>query len=125
MAKKKVLIVDDEKDFTALVKMILEDTGRYEVRMENKGDLGLAAAKLYKPDIVLLDLIMPDKEGSYVAEEIKKDVAIKDTPILFLTAAITIEEENSQNGIIGGHPFVAKPVSVEDLVQAVDKYTKK
>lgn len=65
--EKKILIVDDEEDFTKLIKLNLERTGEYEVEIENGGLRGLAAAREFKPDLILLDILMPDMEGGEVA----------------------------------------------------------
>jgi CheY-like chemotaxis protein len=121
MDKKRILIIDDEEDFTQLVKLNLEQTKRYEVWVENKGAEGLEAAKSFNPDLILLDIIMPDLEGSEVASRIKNDAETKDIPIVFLTAAATKEEVSSSGGIIGGHPFLAKPVSTQELIDCIDK----
>ncbi|MFH1395739.1 MAG: response regulator, partial [Candidatus Omnitrophota bacterium] len=59
MIKHKILIIDDEKEFTALVKEILEDTGKYEVETVNYANMGLSSVKSFAPDIILLDLLMP------------------------------------------------------------------
>lgn len=121
MAKKKILIVDDEENFTRLVKMNLEKTGRYEVRQENMGSNGLGVAKEFKPDLILLDILMQDTEGGEVAAQLKNDAATKDIPLVFLTAAVKKEEVGEGCSIIGGHPFVAKPVSIGDLINCIEK----
>ncbi len=123
MHKKRILIIDDEENFTKLMKLNLEQTKQYEVRVENKGAKGLETAQLFNPDLILLDIIMPDLEGSEVASQIKNDEKTKDIPIVFLTAAVKKEEVNSSGGIIGGNPFIAKPVSTQELIDCIEKYT--
>lgn len=120
MAKRKVLIIDDEVDFAHLVKLNLEATGKYEVRVENEGARGLSAVLEFNPDIVFLDIVMPDMEGTAVASQIKADERIKDTPVVFLTATI-LKEEIPRNGKIGGNYFVSKPVSTEILTDLIEK----
>ena len=120
MEKKKILIVDDERTFTDIVKLTLETTGKYEVRAENSGRRGIKTAKDFLPDIIVLDVIMPDIGGGTVASLLKEDPKTKDTPILFLTAVVTDPEVDSRGGSIGGYPFIAKPVSMEKLVQAIE-----
>ncbi|OGW75981.1 MAG: histidine kinase [Omnitrophica bacterium RBG_13_46_9] len=124
MNKKKILIIDDEAGFTKLIKLNLEKTRRYEVRTENVGSRGLASAIEFKPDLILLDILMPDIEGSSVAAQIKDEEKTKDIPIVFLTAIISKEEEHSDGGIIGGYPFVAKPVDMDDLIGCIEKNIK-
>jgi len=117
--KKKILIVDDEKGFTSMLQLNLEAMGVYEVRVENKSERALQAALQFQPDIILLDVIMPNMEGPDVANEIKNNQLLKGTPIIFLTATITIDEMEAHNGRIGGHPFVAKPGSLSDLLESI------
>lgn len=125
MDKKRILIVDDEAIVTRTLKLYLEGTGSYEVRTENEGTRALAAAKEFKPDLVLLDLIMPDTDGATVAAEIREDAALKDTPIVFLTALVSQKEVGPTGRDIGGHPFLAKPVDPEKVVEAIEKHTKR
>ena len=67
MNKKRILLVDDEKSLTTLLKLNLEETGDYEVRVENFPEDALAAVRAFQPDLVLLDLIMPRLPGGNVA----------------------------------------------------------
>jgi CheY-like chemotaxis protein len=119
--KKKILIIDDEKNFAHLVKLNLELTGNYEVREEDKGEDGLVAAKQFKPDLILLDVIMPDMQGGEVALQLREDEETKDIPVIFLTAAAKKEEVSSRNATIGGYPLIAKPVSVNELIDYIEK----
>jgi CheY-like chemotaxis protein len=125
MAKKRIMIIDDEEFFTKLVKLNLEKTGKYEVRAENKGSQGLAAAREFKPDLILLDILMEDMEGSEVAVQLKNDVNTRDIPVVFLTAVVKKEEVESGYGVIGGHPFIAKPISINELISCIEKNIKK
>ena len=122
MDKKRILIIDDEPGFTQLVEMNLKQSGRYEVRAENSGALGLAAVKQFKPDLILLDILMPGMYGDEVASRLKHDEDTKNIPIVFLTAVISKEEVERERGLIGGHPFIAKPVSAEELIKVIEKY---
>lgn len=121
MEKKKILIIDDEADFTKLVKLNLERTGKYEVETENHGSSALDAAKAFNPDLIILDILMPDMEGSEVASQLKEEENTKDIPILFLTAMIGKEEVNGSGGIIGGHHFVSKPVDIKKLISIIEE----
>jgi len=119
--KKKILIIDDEKGFSEIVKLNLEATGRYEARVEGDASNALLTVLQYCPDLILLDVIMAKKEGPDVAVEINNDPRIKETPIIFLTATVTQQEVDAEDGMIGGHPFVAKPSSLEILLDAIEK----
>lgn len=125
MDKKRILVVDDEAIVTRTLKMYLEGTGSYEVRTENEGTKALPAAREFDPDLVLLDLIMPDTDGATVAAEIKEDEALKDTPIVFLTALVSQQEVGPSGKDIGGHPFLAKPVDPEKVVEAIEQHARR
>ena len=121
MDKKRILIIDDEENFAKLVKLNLQATGRYEVKMENKGASGLAAAKEFKPDLILLDIMMPDLGGDEVAYRIKADVSTKDIPVIFVSALVKKDEVASHDGMIYDHPFIAKPVTAQELIDAIER----
>jgi CheY-like chemotaxis protein len=125
MDKKRILLVDDEKSFTNLLKLNLEDTGNYEVRVENWAEDAITAAKEFKPDLILLDIIMPRMPGGNVAAQIKEDPALKSTPIVFLTAAVRKHQVEENDGIICDLPCLAKPASVEDVIEMIEKHARK
>lgn len=125
MGKKRILLVDDEKSFTNLLKLNLEETGAYEVRVENWAEDAYPAAREFKPDLVLLDIIMPRLPGGNVAAQIKADPELKNTPIVFLTAAVRKHQVEENDGIICDFPCLAKPASVEMVIEAIEKHTRK
>ncbi len=118
MSKKRILLIDDEPSFTRMLKLNLDETGAYEVRAENRGTEGLAAARQFKPDLILLDIVMPDMSGGEVAFGLNHDRNTKDTPIVFLTAAAKKKEDE---GIIGGRTIIAKPVTVEEVIDCIER----
>jgi len=120
MNRKRILVVDDERGFTSMLKLNLEATGNYEVDIENEPDQAVRTALECRPDLILLDIIMPSKEGPDVAADIRKDPKLHATPIVFLTATVTKEEVDSQGGVIGGHPFVAKPSNLAVLLHSIE-----
>jgi len=119
--KRKILFVDDEADLTLLVKLNLEKTGLYEVRVENRAKNALWAAREYKPDLVLLDVMMPDLDGGDVASQLKSDALLKDVPVIFLTATVLKEEVGDKGKVIGGYPFIPKPFRSEVLLEQIAK----
>lgn len=123
MEKKKILIIDDEVDITAMFKLMVEKTGKYEVLTETRGDQAFSTVKQFKPDLVLLDIMMPKVDGGEVANQMKADEETKDIPIVFVTAAITKEEANTEGTLRGGYPVLAKPVPMEELINAVETYS--
>ncbi len=121
MEKRKILIIDDEASFTRLLKLNLEQSGKFEVKTENRGSQAVQAARAFKPDLILLDIIMPDMDGSEVANRLKSEPVTKDTPILFLTALVKDQEVESKSGTIGGHIFLAKPITTDELITNIEK----
>jgi len=119
--KRKILIIDDEVDLTMLVKLNLEKTGRYEVRAENRALNGLSAAREFRPDLVLLDVMMPDLDGGDVLAQLKDDASLKDIPVVFLTATVLKEEIAKKGGFIGGYPYIPKPFRSEVLLNCIEK----
>lgn len=121
MSAKRVLVVDDERATTTLLKSRLEKAGTYEVRTENSGEAGLRAAREFKPDLILLDVMMPDLDGDEVAGQLRQDPNTSGIPIVFLTAIVTQEDVGEGDGIIGGNRFLAKPVDPEKVIDCVDE----
>jgi two-component system, OmpR family, response regulator len=121
MSKKRILVVDDETSITRLLKLNLELIGNYEVREENSGAHALEAAREFKPDLVLLDVMMPDMDGGDVAAALKKDRDLRKTPVVFLTAAVKLEELSATGGKIGGRTYIAKPLNVQGVIGIIEK----
>ena len=123
---KKILVVDDDKNITAFLKVYLEDTGKYQVREENSGESGYKAAVDFCPDLILLDLMMKDLSGDGVADRIKKHPLLRKTPIVFLTGIVTKEEVQANGGVIGGYPYIAKPVlNMHELLDCIEAHIRK
>ena len=121
MEKRKILLVDDDVNLTELLKITLEKTGKYEVRVQNSGSRGLESAKLFKPDLIVLDFSMPDMDGSEVAQMILDDEEVKRTPLVFLTSIVTDEDVQSGRGLIGGIRFIAKLQSLKKLIASIEE----
>lgn len=119
--RKRILIVDDEKGFTEMVKLNLEATGYYEVVIENKSAKAVHTIRQWVPDLVLLDVIMPEFEGPDVLNEIRSHADIRNIPVIFLTATVTPDEVREQSGKIGGHVFLAKPTNLVDLIKCIER----
>jgi CheY-like chemotaxis protein len=122
--KKRILVVDDEAAFTRMIKLNLEQTGRYEVRTENLGIKAIEAAREFRPDLILLDVMMPGVLGSEIAAQLQADPELRAIKFVFLTAMVTKEEALRSSGEIGGHTFVAKPISADDLCRVVEEHLR-
>jgi two-component system, OmpR family, response regulator len=122
MKKKRILLVDDEVSFTRLLKLNLEQTNGYEVRVENWAEDALSAAREFRPDLVLLDVVMPRMIGGDVAARLRADASLKATPIMFLSAAVGRKWVHEHEGIVSGFPFIAKPASVEEVIDRIEQH---
>jgi CheY-like chemotaxis protein len=87
--KTRVLIVDDNRRFAEGARAILQRTGQYAVCVETNSLRALETARSFKPDLLLVDLVMPDIDGAEVSQQIGADWALHDVPIVFVTALIT------------------------------------
>jgi two-component system OmpR family response regulator len=120
--KKRILVVDDEPSITRLLKLNLEQTGNYLVQTQNSSKAALAAAGEFRPDLILLDVMMPDMNGGELAAAFQASPVTKLVPIVFLTAAVTKEEVRARRGLVGGLPFLAKPVNLHEVVGCLERH---
>lgn len=125
MYKKRILIIDDEENFCNLVKKNIEQTGEFEVHIATNGDDGIRLVREIKPDLILLDVMMPEMDGGEVASLIRNDKSIKDTPIVFLTAIVREGEVSSQASFTRGYSFLAKTVTVGELIACIKKNVRR
>ena len=119
-SKSRVLIVDDTSRFARSAQLFLEQTGNYFACALNDPRRALETARSFKPDLVLVDLIMPQADGLEVATQLEADWALHEVPIVFVTALITPEEARAGRRI-DGHRIVAKPVRSSDLLRIVEE----
>ena len=115
----KVLVVDDEPDCSRLVQAILEKNQSFEVKVVNRAHEALAAAREFKPDICVLDVDMPGKDGGELCRELQKDAALGKVPVLFLTGLISKEETRHGYSLRGGMRFLAKPPAPLSLLTSI------
>jgi two-component system OmpR family response regulator len=111
----KVLVVDDESNIADVLSIALR-FNNYEVETAGDGQAALRAVTEFRPDLVLLDIMLPDFDGFEVARRMRERA--DDTPILFLTARDTTEDK-VRGLTIGGDDYVTKPFSVEELLARV------
>src|SRR6185295_5495734 len=117
-------LVDDEVAITRALAMYLTEHGDFIVRMENEGSRAVNAAREFKPDLILLDIMMPDADGPTIAAEIRADPALRNTPIVFLTALVSRNEIGMGTARIGGYPFLAKPVSPDTILACIAEHAR-
>lgn len=118
MPKKKILAVDDEMEMLSLLEKRLLASG-YEVFTAANGKDALGIARREHPDLIILDILMPEMDGSEMAARLHEDPKTKDIPILFLTCLFTKREELLEGHESGQNFFVAKPYEAEDLLDEI------
>ena len=116
---KKVLIVEDEVDICRILSLRFQKKG-FEVLVANNGEEGFNKAKQEKPDIVILDLMLPKLPGEEVCKRIRSDEEIAETPIIILTAKAT-DVDRIVGKVIGANAYLYKPFDAKQLLEEVDK----
>ena len=120
--KKRILLVDDEPDFVAIVQDLLEGEG-FEVDTAYDGARGLEKAKASPPDAIVLDVMMPEKDGYKVCAELKRDERFADIPIVMLTGVashVTSTRYSHYNGMsMEADDYLPKPASGEQILQCL------
>lgn len=126
MAKgKNVLLIDDDPDFVEAVKVIVQ-SGGYTVRVAYDGKEGLEAVKEQKPDIIVLDVMMPVMDGHATCAALKKDPATKDIPIILLTAVaerVTTSKYSHRDMLESeAEDYMPKPVDPTELLSLIRRW---
>jgi CheY-like chemotaxis protein len=119
---RKIVLIDDEEDFCYFVKKNLERTGKFEVITVSESKKGLDTVKREKPDLVLLDILMPGVDGGVLRQSLSEDKATQNIPVIFLTAVVDRADFGEE--LIkerGGQKFLAKPISPDELIDAINE----
>ncbi|MFC1965830.1 two-component system response regulator [Chloroflexota bacterium] len=126
--RAKILLVDDDPDFIEATKTVLE-TEPYQIIVANEGNEALQKAREETPDLILLDVIMPVKDGFTAAEQLKKDTQLSKIPVIMLTSFSSKGQETSiarGRGLsLEADDYLEKPVTPEELLAKVKEYLKK
>ncbi len=127
MAGQKILIVDDDLDFCEATKLILESKG-YKVNLAHDGKEGLEKVRSEEPDLVILDVMMPEMNGYDVCVIMKADSGLSGIPVILLTAVNQEMFKTSFTKEMGlmteADDYIAKPVEPKDLVEAIEALLK-
>lgn len=120
--KKKILIVEDEPNISKLVSYILETHG-FEVLQAFIGVEGIEMAKREKPDLIVLDVMMPKMDGFEVAQNLKNEQITKDIPIIMLSSAAQFKDK--VKGLeSGAMDYITKPFDKDELIEKINEYLK-
>jgi len=126
--KAKILLVDDDIDFVESTRIVLESSS-YEVIVALEGNEGLRKAYEEEPDLILLDIIMPVKDGFSAAEQLKKDPQLSKIPTLMLTSFSARRGETaipvSRGFALDVEDYIEKPVTPDELLARIEKHLKK
>ncbi len=117
--KKKVLIVDDDAEIVELISDILMQDGRFEIRTASSGYEAGMATQQFRPDLILLDYMLPDVNGNVVCQTIRSNPEFENTRIIIVSGVIK-QEEIDQLLKSGAQDFVKKPFSISELTDKVD-----
>lgn len=118
MAKIKVVVIDDNKDITYSMKKTLETLDKdYEIHCANSGEDGILLAEVVQPDIILLDIMMPDMSGWTVNKSLKSNPKTQHIPVVFVTAKG--DDISKEIGKQGGAGYVTKPFEVTELDRVI------
>lgn len=119
---KKILIVDDDHDLSSLIKSVLINAG-YDVSLANAPQACIDIIKKEKPDLVLMDVILPGMNGAEIVKALKEEPLIRDIPVIFLTGLLSNQERyNKAGGIfVDGNHYraIAKPFTTKDLLKEI------
>ncbi|MFT4175389.1 MAG: response regulator [Luteolibacter sp.] len=123
MNKTRILIIDDEKDFTALLKENLEELANYHVLECNNSEDALAMAREFHPDLFIIDVVMPGMDGGDIVAMLRNDPDFRNSPVMMLTALVE-ENPDTPDGETqtGGLPFLSKTSSLERLITCIEKH---
>jgi len=122
--RKKILIIDDEKDLCFFVRQNLRLLGNYEVIIARNGKEGIKAARARKPDLILLDIMMPDLDGFEVLRRLKEDNKTVFIPVIFLTAKGD-EESKLKAASLYNDDYIVKPFEMRVLKSKIDNVLEK
>lgn len=120
MQNKRILVIDDEENFCKLVRMNLVLLGNFTVSTATNGKEGIKLAKKAKPDLILLDILMPNMDGFEVLERLKEDKETMAIPIVLLTAKGD-EESKIKAMKLYGEQYITKPIETPELKTKIEE----
>lgn len=114
---KKILVIDDDPDLSYLLKARLE-ANKFEVITAYDGTEGLEKTKSEKPDLIILDILMPEKDGYVFVKELKSEEDIKDIPVIVISGKDTLKILFEKEGITD---YLVKPLDIKELLEKINK----
>jgi len=120
--RKKVLVIDDNANNLMLEKDLLEVAG-FEVFEAENASSGIAIARKEKPDVIIMDMRLPDMRGSEAAKILRLDQLTRDIPIVFVTASV-LSEGSEEITSITNSGFIGKPINTRSFVKEISQFIK-
>jgi PleD family two-component response regulator len=123
MAKKRVMVIDDEEDFLVMIKMILDHAGNYEVMTLSSAKFIVSKAREFKPDVILIDMLMPEVKGVDACSMLSKDDVGCRIPVI-VVSALEKDDDKLRAFKAGVVDYIVKPVTKALLVERIEKALK-
>jgi CheY-like chemotaxis protein len=120
LTKKRILAVDDEPHIAEMIKLYLERFGEYEVQTQSDPQRVMETARSFRPDVILLDVMMPEPDGSELAAFLHEDEQLAKVPIIFVTA---LASENRAPFGVDRNRYLTKPINFDELIQRIEQAT--
>jgi DNA-binding response OmpR family regulator len=119
MSARNVLVIDDERLFCGLAKMNLEMSGRYKVSVAFNGKDGIKIARKFKPDVILLDIMMPKMDGFEVLQQLKQDSKTMAIPVIMLSAKSEDKAKIKASEMDSAY-YITKPIEAKELMEKIE-----
>lgn len=118
--KKRIMLIDDEEDFLRITKLNLEKTKKYEVFALSKAKEALSCVRSFRPDVILLDMLMPKTGGVDICKELNRDPLGRNIPVIIVSALDRDADKLRayENGVVD---YLVKPAELNKIVTAIDK----
>jgi DNA-binding response OmpR family regulator len=120
MDKKKLLLIDDDRALGEMLKLKIEKAGDYDLTYSPDSDRVVELAREVKPDLIILDIDMPDTDGGDACTALRGSQDTEGIPILFLSSLVTPEGVAKSDGVIGNQQMASKRMTVDDLVDRIN-----
>jgi CheY-like chemotaxis protein len=120
---KKILLIDDDVPFSISTKIALEDTGDYEVHIQNDSAAAIETARTVQPDLILLDVVMPGFDGGDIRTMLRDEPELAKIPVLIITAMLS-SEDTGQSAFVESREQImfSKPINLNKLMTEIEKY---
>jgi len=124
VAQTRILSIEDDPEMRGLLQLILERKGHHVIGVK-RGELGLELLKTLKPDVLLLDLMLPDIDGWEIYRQMKADHELASVPVIIISARDQKQDATAGHYVLGDDRYLKKPFEIDELVNAVYEVIEK